>query len=90
MQPLLETVVRRRELPSLTHYVEISTTGMRVTCRVIEDRGSFTITREMFWIEKSKHRWTDYVQKFYEIACEHYPLRDHEGFKVNVNKSGSL
>jgi hypothetical protein len=85
---LLATVVRKRELPDYRYYVEITTTGMRVTCRVIENRGSFTITREMFTVQKSEHKWLDKIELFYKVACEHYP----SPVKIvgNANKAGFL
>jgi len=87
---LLETVVRKRQLPDYTMYVEITTTGMNVTCRVIEDHGSLTITREIFRISKTKHRWFDTVELFFKVACEHYPKRTNLGLVKNVNKGGSF
>ena len=85
----LETVVRKRQLPDYTMYMETTTTGMHVTCRVIEDRGSFTITREIFEINKCKHRWFDLVEMFFKVACEHYPTRI-DGLVKNVNKGGNI
>ena len=87
---LLETVVRKRQLPDYTMYVEITTTGMNVTCRVIEDHGSLTITREIFRISKTKHRWFDTVELFFKVACEHYPKRNELGLIKNVNKGGNF
>lgn len=86
---LLVPVVRRRPLPDLTMYVEITTVGMKVTCRVIEEKGRITITREMFWIEKSKHNWFKFVEEFYKIACEHYPKRNSLFEVANTHKEGS-
>ena len=87
---LITTVVRKRQLPDYTMYVEITTTGMNVICRVIEDRGSFTVTREIFQISKTKHRWFDTVELFFKVACEHYPERTQFGLVKNVNKGGSF
>lgn len=87
---LIETVVRKRQLPDYTMYVEITTTGMNVTCRVIEDHASYTRTREIMQISKSKHRWFDTVELFFKLACEHYPERTNLGLVKNVNKGGSF
>ena len=84
---LLTTTVRKRQLPDYRYYVEISTTGMKVTCRVMQDRGSIQQTREIFVCHKSEHKWLDKIEWFYQIACEHYPRQPDT---VNVNKSGSL
>ena len=88
----LETVVRKRQLPDPTAYVEITTTGMKVTCCVYEDCGSYRKLREIFTIQKTKHRWFDTVELFYKVACEHYPLQGWliPGNNANRNKDGSF
>jgi hypothetical protein len=87
---LLETVVRKRQLPDYTMYMEVTTTGMHVTCCVYEDRGSYRRLREIFETNKSKHRWFDTVELFFKLACEHYPARTDLGLVKNVNKGGSF
>jgi len=87
---LLETVVRKRQLPDYTAYVETTTTGMNVTCCVYEDHGSYRILREIFKISKTKHRWFDTVELFFRVACEHYPERNNLGMVKNVNKGGNF
>jgi len=86
----LVTVVRKRQLPDYTMYVEITTTGMHVTCCVYEDLGSYRRMREIFEISKTKHRWFDTVELFFKVACEHYPERTNLGMVKNVNKGGSF
>lgn len=84
----LETVVRTRQLPDYRYYMETSTTGMTVTCRVIEDKGSFTRTREIFQVNKSQFKWLEKIEWFYKVACEHYPTPVE--ITGNIHKSGSL
>lgn len=86
----LETVVRKRQLPDYTMYMETTTTGMSVTCRIIEDRGSFTITREMYVTHKAKPHWLKNIETFFKLACEHYPERTNLGLVKNPNKQGSI
>jgi hypothetical protein len=90
LMSLLETVVRKRNLPDYRYYVEISTTGMTVTCRVIQDAGRTLITREIFQTNKSQHKWLEKVEWFYKVACEHYPVPVEITGSRNVNKSGSF
>jgi hypothetical protein len=89
MQIRLETTVRRRDLPDRIHFVEVVTTGMKVMCRVCEDRGRFTITREIFEIWKTKHKWYDTVRMFEEIATKKYSIPVEERLN-NSNKTGSI
>jgi len=85
---VLETVVRKRQLPDYRFYMETTTTGMHVTCCVYQDHGSYRRLREIFEINKSKHRWFDTVELFYKVACEHYPTPVE--ITGNIHKSGSL
>jgi hypothetical protein len=87
---LLETVVRKRQLPDYTMYMETCTTGMTVICSVYEDCGSYRKVREIWKISKTSHRWFDTVELFFKLACEHYPERTNLGLVKNVNKGGSF
>lgn len=81
--------VKRYILPDQIHYVEVTYAGMDVTCRVIEDRGKFTITRELFWTDKSKPRWSESVEKFKQLAILKYN-RPIEERLSNANKTGTV
>jgi len=87
---LIETVVRKRQLPDYTMYMETCTTGMSVICCVYEDCGSFRRVREIFETNKVKHRWFEGVELFFKLACQHYPERTDLGLVKNVNKGGSF
>ena len=86
----LVTVVKRESLPDYRYSLEVTTKGMKVTCRVIELHGSFEITREILPIDKSRHQWWKLVETFRELAYDKYQLADDGHLSKNVNKSGSV
>lgn len=84
-----EPVVRTFACPDPIHYVETVTSGMTVVCKVYEDRGQYRIMREIFTIEKSKHRWYAFVEEFKKQAFIKYRTPTVIGGYVNRHQSGS-
>lgn len=83
----LETVVRRESLPDPLYCVETHTAGMQVICRVIELRGRFEITREIYETSKEKPHWMKGVELFKTLAKRNYSKPTNS--MANLYKTGS-
>lgn len=83
---VLERVVTTERMPDPSYFIETVTIGMTVTCCVREDRGSFTILREVYEVNKGKHKWWLAVALFRKMAIEKYMVPEKS--QINMYKSG--
>lgn len=87
MEIKLERVVTSERMPDPSYFIETISLGMTVTCRVCEDHGSFVRVREVFEVNKGKHKWWLSVALFRKMAIEKYMVPELS--QVNMYKSGS-
>lgn len=82
----LTTFTKTERLPDPSYVYEFTSKGMQVICRVYEDRGSFSITREIYEIDKGKPHWQKYVATFKALATAKYSTPKNS--LANLYKTG--